>query len=200
MSYLLYFLSLEKCMEGQIKCSKKNKWIIKKLTESISCSIIISFLIDLMILKIIPIINLIHIIIYFCAVFIYSHGLEFYDHGLFNFLGCIIIIIIIISFLLPINFLFYLIKKKNKLLILGYLFLLIIVLFNYYYYISTYLGCQDWQKGLNNTYIENNINKYGCQIKIPKYCPYKFGKYFLDITKKTGIECGKNYNTKEKIL
>ena len=126
--------------------------------------------------------------------------MEFYDHGLFNFVGCIIIIIFIIIVLFPFNILLYLIKKKNNLLILFYLGVLFVFLILYYYYISSFLGCKDWKKGLNNTFIENNEDKYGCQIKLPKYCPYKFGKYFLDITKKSGIKCGKNLNTKEKLL
>ena len=199
-SYLLYYLSLEKCMEGQVQCSKKNTWIKTKLTEAIFCSIILSFLIELVILNIISRIHLIHVLLFFLCAFIYSHGLEFYDHGLFNFLGCFIIIVIFIIAFLPINFLIYLIKKKKKFIIFVYIVFLIVFLFMYYYYISHFLGCKDWEKGLNNTYIENNINKYGCQIKIPKYCSYKFGKYFLDITKRSGIECGKDLTTKEKLL
>ena len=199
-SYILYYLSLEKCMKGQIECSKMNKWIKKKLSESICCSFILSFLIELMILKLLSKKNLIHIFIVFFFFYIYSHGLEFYDHGLFNFIGCIIIIIIILIVILPFNFLIYLIKKKNRYLIFIYISLLIIFLFYYLNYISTFLGCNDWPKGLNDTSIENNIDKYGCQIIIPKYCPYKIGKYFFDITKKTGIRCGNDLKTKKRLL
>ena len=200
LSYLLYYLSLEKCLEGQIPCSKKNKWIKLKLTEAICCSFILTFLIELIILKIISKFHFIHLFLFFFSVFIYSHGLEFYDHGLFNFLGCIIILILFSLAILPFNFLIFLIRKKRKKLIYIYLSLLIIFFFYYYYYISNFLGCKDWQKGLNNTYIENNINKYGCQIRFPKYCPYKFGRFFLDITKKTGIKCGNDLTTKTKLL
>ena len=199
-SYFLYYLSLEKCMEGQVECSRKNKWIKTKLAEAISSSFIISFLLELMIFNIISKLHLIHIFLVFFSFFIYSHGLEFYDHGLFNFLGFIIILIIIFLVLLPFNFLLYLLKKKNKLLIFIYLVFLIFFLFFYYYKISYFLGCKDWEKGLNNTFIENNEDKYGCQIKLPKYCPYKFGKYFLDITKKSGVKCGKEINAKTNLL
>ena len=41
------------------------------------------------------------------------------------------------------------------------------------------------------TKIENNINKFGCQIKFPKTCAYKIGKYFLDITKLKKKNCKK---------
>ena len=41
------------------------------------------------------------------------------------------------------------------------------------FFVNSYFGCNDWGKGLNNTYIDNNKNKYGCLIKIPKSCTYK---------------------------
>ena len=48
--------------------------------------------------------------------------------------------------------------------------------------------------------MENDINKYGCQIRTPKYCPYKFMKYILDMTKLGRIKCGDSSNTKQKLL
>ena len=68
------------------------------------------------------------------------------------------------------------------------------------YYLNNFLGCKDWQKGLNNTYIENTINKYSCRIKIPKYCPYKFMKYLFDVTERTGVKCGISSDNKKNIL
>ena len=44
-SYLLYYLSLEKCLEGFDICCNKNKYIKIKLFELILSSIIISILI-----------------------------------------------------------------------------------------------------------------------------------------------------------
>jgi hypothetical protein len=44
----------------------------------------------------------------------YSHGLDFDDHGYFNFLGGITIVFILLLALLPFNQLVYLIKKKTK--------------------------------------------------------------------------------------
>ena len=80
-----------------------------------------------------------------------------------------------------------------------YLLFLIFFLFNIKYLIE-YLNCDDWHKGLNNTYIENDNNKYGCKIRIPKFCPYKIGRYFLDISKIYRIKCGLNSNAKKKML
>ena len=41
------------------------------------------------------------------------------------------------------------------------------------FFVNSYFDYKDWEKGLNNTDIDNNKNKYGCLIKIPKSCTYK---------------------------
>jgi hypothetical protein len=62
LSYFLYYLSLEKCLDGFDICGTKNKWLIIKSIEAISSSLILSFLIEGMIFKIISKFHLIHII------------------------------------------------------------------------------------------------------------------------------------------
>ena len=198
--YYLYYLSLEKCLDGLSRCSKKVAWIQKKLNEGLTCSFLLLFICELMIQKIISKFHLIHLIIIFISFYTYSHGLEFYDHGLFNFLGVLSLLIIGNIFFVPLNLLLYIIKRKNKLILLIYFFILIIFIISYKYYLNNFLGCEDWPKGLNNTFIRNDINKTDCKIKIPKYCPYKFLQYFLDISKKTGMKCGYTSNAKNKIL
>ena len=64
-SYLLYFLSLEKCLEGFDICCNKNKYIKTKLFQLVLSSIITSVLIELMIYNYIYKFNLIHFIIVF---------------------------------------------------------------------------------------------------------------------------------------
>ena len=56
-------------------------------------------------------------------------------------------------------------------------------------------NCQDWPKGLNETSLENNSSKHGCQIQIPKKCEFKLYK-FIDYTKLKGIDC-KSLNNKK---
>ena len=51
------------------------------------------------------------------------------------------------------------------------------------------MNCDDWEKGLNNTIIENNLNKHACKITIPKICPFKLGKYFFDLSKWKNLKC-----------
>jgi len=96
--------------------------------------------------------------------------------------------------------LYYLIKNKKQTLIFIYLSFLIVLFSFYIYIINSYLNCKDWHKALNNTYIENDIKKFGCQIKFPKFCPYKVGTYILDISKIHNVKCGQDSNGKKKIL
>jgi len=198
LSYYLYFLSLEKCKEGQYKCSQKINWIYKKLVQAIFSSIIMAILFELILLKLATKLHLIHVFIFLINIYIYSHGQYFFDHGFYNFLGFIIIIIIIMILFLPFNILIYLIKNKKKIFVFLYLSFLIVLFFFYIYFININISCKDWPKGLNNTYIDNNKNIYGCQIKIPKYCPYKIGSYFLDLSKINNIKCRGNLYGKEK--
>ena len=80
---------------------------------------------------------------------------------------------------------------------------LFIVFFLLYYYniLDDPMNCNDWAKGLNNTYIENDKNKYGCQIIFPKKCSYKIIGYTLDLSKYFHKNCkNKNENSRENIL
>ena len=62
------------------------------------------------------------------------------------------------------------------------------------------MNCKDWSKGLNNSYIDNNIYIHGCSIKYPKICPYKIGKYIFDLTKWKNIKCNQNNKDTKKVL
>jgi hypothetical protein len=62
------------------------------------------------------------------------------------------------------------------------------------------MNCDDWPYGLNNTYLENDIKKYGCQIKYPKVCSYKILSDSQDITKITKLDCSVGKKDARKIL
>ena len=57
--------------------------------------------------------------------------------------------------------------------------------------IKKFTDCTDWVQGLNNTSIDNDKNKYGCVIKVPKSCHYKYLHYFLDRFKIYSDDCNK---------
>ena len=198
-SYYLYYLSLEKCLEGNDLCGIKNKWILKKVIQASVSYIILAILIELIIYKIISKFHLFHILILYSYFYKISHGVDFHDHGYFNFLCGISIIFIIILALLPFNiFIFFF--KKNKFYMISYIFVLLILFFCYLQITNSYINCKDWPKGLNNSYIDNNIYVHGCIIKYPAFCPYKIGKYIFDITRWKNIECHKNNKNTKKVL
>ena len=70
-----------------------------------------------------------------------------------------------------------------------------------YYFLKNIIDCNDWEKGLNNTSIDNNPEKYECIIKTPKLCPYKIGKFFFDRFINSSENCYKNMlNSRKNIL
>ena len=100
-SYYLYYLSLEKCLDGIAKCSLKIHWINVKLVEAIVSSIILSILIELIFYKFISKLHFIHIILFLIISYKFSNGKDFDNHGFFNFFGLLIInfLIIIVLFI-----------------------------------------------------------------------------------------------------
>ena len=95
---------------------------------------------------------------------------------------------------------FILIKKKKKFLLYILSIIIIILYFIYLFSSSNFIKCDDWKYGLNNTFIQNNITKYGCNIRFPEKCPYKIFKYFQDVTKIKKIKCQNSKKDGVKIL
>ena len=114
LSYLLYYKSLESCTKGEDICTRMIGWIKSKIIEALFSLLIMLILFELIIYKIISRIHLIHMIFSFIFFYLYSHGLDFEDHGLYNLRGYFILFIIFVLMILPINALIYLIKKKKK--------------------------------------------------------------------------------------
>jgi hypothetical protein len=130
LSYYLFFLSLEKCFEGEDLCCTKLKWIERKVIEEILSCLLITISLAIIIKKKLSKLHLIHLII-----------------------------------------------------------------------LKNIIDCNDWEKGLNNTSIDNNPEKYECIIKTPKLCPYKIGKFFFDRFINSSENCYKNMlNSRKNIL
>ena len=183
-SYYFYYLSLEKCTSGEDWCTLKWDWIKLKLGQLIISTLIIIFLIILIIYKIISKLHLFHFIGVFIIFYYYSHSVYFHDHGAFNFFGLLSALILSLIILFIIKVIIIIIKIKYR-----YKLISILVLLFFYNALVNQTNCDDWPKGLNNTYIENDKNKYGCQIKFPKKCDYKIMEYTLDVTKFTYKKC-----------
>ena len=198
-AYIFYFFSLEKCFLGSDICGNKKSWIKRKLIQVIISEKLIYFLFIRIISKKISKFHLIHFILIFLFFYFYSHHYIFEDHGMYN--------LIMFFLLLFMNFISYFLFK---ILILFfhhsfYIFKIfkifsLFILFLIYKYSSPSLFCSGWEKGLNNTSIDNGFVNYGCKIEKPKICPYILFKYLLDYTKLVNINCSNNKNNREMIL
>ena len=172
-SYHYYYLSLEKCLEGIHLCSKKWNWIIAKIKQLI-----------------------ISVIIIFTYFYKYSHSSFYYDHGAFNLIFFFFLTFLFMLFLLIIQLIMCISKTRGK-----YKLLLSILLLFYYNLLVNPTNCDDWPKGLNNTYIENNNKKYGCKIVFPKNCYYKILQFTQDISRLYMNSCSnKDKSAKQRIL
>ena len=151
LNYFLYYLSLEKCLKGFDICGAKSDWILRKLTQAFISYFILTLLFELMILHKVSKYHLFHIIIIYLYFYYYSHGTDFDDHGYFNFIGGITIIFLLLLAILPFNIFAFLIKKNNKKYIFIYIDFLAIIFIIYIYISNSYMNCNEWGKGLNNT-------------------------------------------------
>ena len=168
LSYHFYYLSLEKCLEGINKCTLKWNWIKTKIRQLIISVMIINFLLVLIIHKIISKFHLFHFIITFIRFYYYSHSSYYHDHGAFNLIFFFLFIFLFLLLLLIIKFIIFVFRIKYR-----YKLILTVLLLFCYNLLINPTNCDDWAKGLNNTYIDNNSSKYGCRIVFPKNCDYK---------------------------
>ena len=197
-AYILYYLSLERCLDGEELCGNNIKWIYTKVGELILSCELISYLILKMTFNYISKLHLIHLFSFLALFYFYSHDFFFYDHGMYNFIFFVLLFVINVFLILLFKFLISLFQIEYK-IIINKLFLIILVLLIYNFKFPD-LICNDWEKGLNNTSIDNNTEKYGCNIRIPKYCPYKFFAPYLDITKIFGINCSLKKSNSRKVI
>ena len=192
--YLYYYLSLEACSKGEEICSVLFKWQTTKIYQELKSCFLFVFILEIGFYKMIAKLHLIHFVLVFFLFYIYSHGTTFNDHGYFNFIFFFIIATLIIILFIPFNILLYILRKKRKIFFLSSYVLSLMVIFYFFLYSYIYIkkiNCDDWGKGLNETYIRNNNSIYACQIQFPKICPYKLLHFFLDFTKITKKNCTK---------
>ena len=198
-SYIIYYLSLEPCLDGEEICGNNMKWIYKKLFQIIlSCEISVLAIIKILFYDSSKL-HFIHLIIVFGIFLFRYHDFVFINHGMYNFLTFIIVLFLNLFILLIFKAIIFIFKIKSKIYI-ALKFLLIFFLFLVYRYKFPNIECEDWGKGLNNTSIDNNNEKYGCQIRLPKYCQYKLFSSFQDYTKILGVNCSQKKTNSRKVI
>ena len=174
------------------------KYIIDDMYYCIISSIFFFLVLLLIQISYCSIYNLIIFFLLVLELFYKDHGDSIRNHGMLNiqslfifiFLGEIISIIIIL--------LIKTIKRKKYLsftLVISIL-LFILILISYKYKDEYY--CKNWDRSLNNSYINNDRFIYPCSIEIPKKrCFISIIGPFLDFSKILNIKCEKR-KEKEK--
>ena len=199
-AYYLYYLSLEICDSGVDKCGIRLNWVYKKIFQLFISSFIASILFLLILFNVISMLHIFHFIVIFIFFYLISHGITFNDHGLLNFIAffSLFIFVIIIGSIIKVftSFININIPSNNT---EKYSFIIILIIF--YFYSVDPMNCSEWGRGLNNTFIEDDLNKYGCKIQFPRKCPYNIFKHFLDFTKlKLQKDCTKKHRNSKKII
>ena len=196
-SYFIYYLSLESCLDGEEICGNNMKWIYKKLFQLILSSELISFLVIITLFYNASKLHLMHLITIFVLFYFHSHNFFFNNHGMYNLIFFLLILIINLLIVIFTKAIIYLVKLKNR---LYFKIFIISILFLFYEYKPPNIDCFGWDMGLNNTSIDNNEDKYGCQIQLPKYCQYKALSRYLDFTKIFHVNCSVNKLDSKKMI
>ena len=125
-------------------------------------------------------IHLIYILFFYILFILFDHNNGIIKHGLYNFIVLILMTFISFFFLCFIYLLFKLFKTKNYITLFVLFSSLIMTHITIIKFKATHFSCIDWDRGLNNTYI-NNSDIYPCKINIPQpHSCYltEIGKFF----------------------
>ena len=202
-SYLLYYLSLGGCDGTQTECLKNSNIAYYYLLVNY-CFIsagITSFILFLILMKRITKLHLIHQIIIFSILFMYDRGSTLMHHGIYNIIGFIIFLIFYSLFLFIVIKIEDILLRKNlpyKLIVIN-LIILIVIFGRYSYHESLKKECKDWDLGLNETKIEDDINKYPCQIFRPISCHINYFNNKQDLSRLLKLDCSNTINSNQAI-
>ena len=197
----LYIRSLKGCSKSEFECLHDLNLIKEGIDNCITSTFYFIITLFLINMKICSVYILIIFIIIYIELIIKDHGENFLYHGKLNLFG-----LFSLTFIGEILILFVflnkcLIQKKKYFLIslnlLAFLIISIIIIIknkDEYY-------CKDWDKGLNNTYINNDPSLYPCKINIPKEkCFISILGPLFDFSKILNIKCEKRSIKEKDIL
>ena len=184
---LFYYCSLTSIkLTTSFECFKKTNFnCFYSIAETVLISSIIIdisiFFILFLKLKKIHLFNIFLIYIYF---FWIDHDFSLVKHGIYNFVGFILLVsLFLILFFYAKCILFFINKFKYKNIYFAILFFLSFspIFFFFNIFKLNHFSCNNWAKGLNDTYIDNISKDYPCLINIPNnnscYLS-EIGKYF----------------------
>ena len=202
-AYVLYYLSLGGCDGTQTECLQNSNIAYYYLLVNY-CFLsagMISLLIFFMIIKEITKYHLVHMIIIYLILFLSDTGSTLMHHGIYNIIGFIIFFIFFCTFLFVVSTVQDILTNKSlkiKLLIINIIIIIIIIL-RFLVHNALKNECKDWDLGLNNTRIKDDINKYPCQINRPISCHLNYFNHKQDLSKLLKLQCSNNINSNQVI-
>ena len=195
-----YLLSLEGCSASEHDCLFNIGYILRDIDNCVNSTMYFLFVLFLIQMNLCSRYYIIPVIIIFAELIITDHDSTFLHHGILNLLGFFVILsvgeVLILIFLI----LYKSYKSKRRIIFYPLLTILFILVSIFIYKNKENYYCKDWDKGLNNTYIDNDKSKYPCLMNIPKRkCLINIIGPFIDASKIVGRNC-KVREEKEKTL
>ena len=201
-SILFYLLSLWHIQALDMKCFNRYGvqcyYLLAKLIFISSTFASIS--IYLILFKNYKKVNLIIIIIIYSFLFYIDHDNGIIKHGFYNIITFIISTVFLCFLIIFIHYLYYLLKNKKFFLLFIILIILSYIIISLHIYKFNHFNCETWDKGLNDSSIDNISKYYPCIIKIPQphSCYLKeIGPHF-DLTTKYNLKCSRPSLKEEK--
>jgi hypothetical protein len=170
-----------------------NKYNLQDIfSDMIKCfcsGFILSGNISLIILRLISIMHLFLLFVFIIILLLMDSGNDIYSHGLLNFfvffigltIGFLLIVLTQLSLIMIIS------KKYKKSSITISLIIIIFICFYLFYNLIT--KCNYWDKGLDSIQIDDDKNKYSCQIARPQTCYLNTFSNFFDFSKMSNYKC-----------
>ena len=202
-SYFLYYLSLGGCDGTQTECLKNSNiaYYYMLVNYCFISAGLNAFIVFLMAYRRITKLHLIHQLIVFLILFLSDTGSTLMHHGIYNIFGFLLFLIFYSIFLLAVVKIEDILLQKSlpiKLVVIN-IIILLIIFGRYAFHEALKRECKDWDLGLNNTRIEDDINKYPCQIFRPISCHINFFSKKQDLSRLLKLDCSNNINSNQAI-
>ena len=198
---ILYIRSLKGCKKSEFDCLQNLKLIKDGINNCLNSAVYFILVLFFIHMRICSFLILIILILIYIELIIRDNGENFLNHGKLNlfalfsltFIGEIVILFFLLYKYLFKKKKFFLITLISSCFLMGLIIIAIKNKEDYY--------CKDWDKSLNNSYINNDPSLYPCKINIPKNkCLINILGTLFDFSKILNIKCEKRSNEEKNIL
>lgn len=177
-------LSLNNCVEQYTI-----KVIIYCFIKCVISGFILSANICLIFWRLLSVFHIFLLLIMMIILLLLDYGNNMYNHGLINFTVLFISLIFGFLFFIIFQIIVTSIRAKNY-KNAAFLICTITFVFGIFYFLFLMsINCSYWNKGLQNTSIDNNKDKYSCRINSPSKCYMNSFDSFFDFSSFMDYNC-----------